>query len=141
MRGTSVNAAITWTCDACHHPIRDVGFVHIQPWRVHQDAENPDTWHVHHHGCLPRGTVDEEGYILGYCITTEQVATRAALTHWTRHLAGKNWYDLSQWREMVQRSAGVDVAADAARERIWSVDGGRQDEVTGDDEATGLSVG
>jgi hypothetical protein len=132
---------LAWTCDACHLPIVGrPGFLHVQPWRVHEDAENPDTWHIHHAACLPAGTVDEEGYVHGYCITTDQVSTREALAYWTRHLAGKTWYDLGQWREMVQRSAGVDVGSDAARERLWSVDGGRHDEAT-DDEATGLSAG
>lgn len=119
---------ITWTCDTCQQPMTGAdGLLHIQPWRTAdrhaQDIEDPDVFGAHHWRCMPPNRVDEEGYIGDYSIDTGQVANRSSLSHWTRHLAGKNWYDVSGWREMVLRSAGIDVARDAARERMYRVSG------------------
>lgn len=128
---------LTWTCEACNQPIPgDTGRLHVQEWRTAERSDDPDVWHVHHSACLPADRVDEEGYILGYALDTGQVATRGDLTHWTRHLAGKNWYGVSGWQEMVQRSTGVDVSPDARRELLYSVDGYRADGLSRGDVAT-----
>lgn len=130
--------AITWTCDACKGAIPgDTGRLHIQEWRTANRSDDPDYWHVHHGTCIPADHLTGDGgYVSGYCIDTGQVATRSGLTHWTRHLAGKRWYAVSGWQEMVLRSTGVDVSSDARRELLYSVDGQRPADLDQDDAAT-----
>jgi hypothetical protein len=121
---------LTWTCEACNQPIEgDTGRLHVQEWRTAERSDDPDYWHVHHGTCIPADHLTEDGaYVSGYCIDTGQVATRSQLARWTRHLASKNWYAVSGWREMVLRSTGVDVSGDARRVLMYAVDGHRLDE-------------
>ena len=64
-------------------------------WRTGHDAYRTD----HDEGC--------------YEIDDDKVATWGGLAHWTAHLMEKNWFELSDWDDLLR-----EVAGDAPSRRI-----------------------
>lgn len=120
-----MTADITLICETCSFPIsRDMGCIYIRTfdvgayyqaqreWReAHPDGEavdlrelleHPDGihWRTGHDAC--RTDRDEPTYE----ISDHQIASWAQLMSWTAHLMSKNWFDLSDWDDLLREVSG-----------------------------------
>ena len=119
-----------WACEVCGDPIADrAGYVYLNSHERHQAEQaavefkrltyepitggqmisgeawsmmpDPAHWRVSHHKC------DPDPDCSAYTIEIERIRNPAALLAWTAHLMGKRWLGTTDWRDLIERMAGV----------------------------------
>lgn len=95
---------IVWKCAACGGPVFDgCGYVAAPYPQITDDGAI--VWDAWHDACQPEAD--------SYWIPVEGLRTPEQARGWAAHLAGKNWYERSNWRDLLA-GHGVDVAREEA---------------------------
>ena len=87
-----MTSPLIWTCAACHFPIDDGKGAVAANFQAIRDHE-PVLWQGWHDACR---NLDD-----AYDIDVHRIRSIEDVFWWTQHLAGKNWYDRSDWPEML----------------------------------------
>ena len=94
--------ALKWTCSVCKLPIvGDAGYVGAEYEEI-RDGK-PIHWTVYHDACHPDDFI--------YSVDVAQMVDTLGVDKWTDHLAGKNWYLRSNWRQIVLAETGYAIPA------------------------------
>ena len=96
---TETQTQIVWKCEACGTPIfGDTGYLGARHEEI--NSWGPIHWAAMHDRCL----LDD----YQYSVDLYQLRTPAQVLSWTAHLAGKNWYERSDWHDLMA-AHGIDV--------------------------------
>lgn len=92
---------LTWTCHVCRFPIDgDTGYMSAADEAI--AGAGPVTWLAQHDACRHQE--------FSYWIAISTISTVEQAASWTEHLAGKNWFDRSDWMHLMF-GQGLDLTA------------------------------
>ena len=91
---------LRWRCDVCGQlVIGDTGYLGAEHDAIR--GTGPILWTVFHDRCHPDENI--------YSIDLTSMSAPAEIDRWTEHLAEKNWYLRSNWRQAVEARTGYRI--------------------------------